>query len=124
MARGRKAAEARGRRAETWAALYLQLKGYRILDRRVKLKVGEIDLVAEKAGRLVFIEVKQRKTRSTALASITTKQRMRIERAALLWCAKHKKDGQSLRFDVIAIAWPRWPTHIKDAWQVDVQAKL
>ncbi|WP_417449105.1 YraN family protein [Kordiimonas sp.] len=124
MTGGRKAAEARGRRAETWAALYLRLKGYRILDRRARLKVGELDLVAEKADRLVFVEVKQRKTRATALESVTIKQRMRIERAALLWRAKHKKDKQSLRFDVIAIAWPYWPTHIKDAWQANVQAKL
>ncbi|WP_394805435.1 YraN family protein [Kordiimonas aestuarii] len=124
MSGGRKAAEKRGRRAESLAAFYLRLKGYRILDQRCRLKVGELDIVAEKGGCVVFVEVKRRKTRAAALEAITPKQRARIERAALLWTAKHKKAQQSLRFDVITIAWPAWPTHIKDAWAENVQATL
>lgn len=124
MAGGRKAAEKRGRRAEFFARLILRLKGYRILDERVRYPVGEIDIVAAQGKRLVFVEVKQRKNRTAALEAISAKQRGRIMRAALLWVAKHKKEGQSLRFDVIAIAWPRLPSHIKDAWGENVQAKL
>ena len=43
--RDRQAAHARGHHSESVAALYLRLKGYRILARRLKTHVGEIDLV-------------------------------------------------------------------------------
>ncbi len=49
--------------AETVTALILRLKGHRIVARRYKTPVGEIDLVALKGRRLAFIEVKRRKTR-------------------------------------------------------------
>lgn len=124
MAGGRKAAEKRGRRAERLACWLLRLKGYRILDERVRFPVGEIDIVAGIGNRLVFVEVKQRKSREAAVEAVTAKQRDRIMRAALMWVAKHKKEGRSLRFDVIAIAWPRLPSHIKDAWGENVQARL
>jgi Holliday junction resolvase-like predicted endonuclease len=48
--------------AETIAALLLRTKGHRILARRYKTPVGEIDLVALKGRRLAFVEVKQRRT--------------------------------------------------------------
>ena len=106
------------------ACLLLRLKGYRILATRVRTPVGEIDIVAQRGRLLIFVEVKQRKSREAALEAITPKQRARIARAALLWAAKHKKHHLSLRFDVIAIAWPRPPSHIMDAWGSDVQATL
>ncbi|WP_417465627.1 YraN family protein [Kordiimonas sp.] len=122
--RERQKAEKRGRRAETAACVFLFLKGYRILERRCRTRYGELDIVAEKAGRIVFVEVKHRKNNSWALEAVTHKQRKRIERAALSWMQNHRKLKQSLRFDVITIAWPRLPTHIKDAWQADLQAML
>ncbi|MEI9930627.1 MAG: YraN family protein [Rhizomicrobium sp.] len=62
MAEARRlAAEKRGRRSETWAALFLRLKFYRILARRVRNRAGEIDLIARAPSGLVcFIEVKAR----------------------------------------------------------------
>lgn len=90
MAGGRKAAEKRGRRAELIACTLLRLKGYRILAERVRAPVGEIDIIATRGNTLVFVEVKQRRTRAAALESITAKQRRRIERAALLWAANTK----------------------------------
>ena len=52
--------------AETLAALLLRLKGHRVVARRYKTPVGEIDLVALKGKRLAFIEVKRRKTAEDA----------------------------------------------------------
>ena len=48
----RQRAERGGRRAEALAALYLQLKGWSILARRVRTPVGEVDLVARRARML------------------------------------------------------------------------
>jgi Uncharacterised protein family UPF0102 len=52
--------------AETVTALLLRLKGHRIVARRYKTPVGEIDLVALKGRRLAFIEVRRRKTAEDA----------------------------------------------------------
>ena len=66
--RTRQAAERRGRRSETWAALFLMAKGYRILGRRVRTRAGEIDLVARSPrGVLCFVEVKARAARELAV---------------------------------------------------------
>lgn len=57
----RRAAEAHGRRSEFWAALWLSCKFYRVLGRRVKTRLGELDLIAlSPDGMLCFIEVKAR----------------------------------------------------------------
>ena len=53
--------ERRGRIAEWIAAAFLCLKGYRILARRYRSKLGEIDLIAVRGRRLAFVEVKRRK---------------------------------------------------------------
>ena len=49
-----------GRKGELWACRYLKKEGYRILERNYTTKVGEIDIIAEEQGVLVFVEVKTR----------------------------------------------------------------
>ncbi|HEU0017357.1 MAG TPA: YraN family protein [Methyloceanibacter sp.] len=75
--------------AETVAALLLRLKGHRIIARRYKTPVGEIDLVALKGKRLAFVEVKQRKSFDAAGWSLPTRARRPIVRAARYWLAGH-----------------------------------
>ena len=60
--KARLAAYQEGQRGEALAAWYLRLKLYRIIASRYKTAVGEIDLVAERFGTLVFVEVKARRT--------------------------------------------------------------
>ncbi|MGZ5961826.1 MAG: YraN family protein, partial [Rhizomicrobium sp.] len=111
----RQAAESRGRSSETLAALLLQLKGYRILGRRVRTHAGEIDLVARSPfGMLCFIEVKARAHDRAALESVGARQRARIERAASLYVAgKPALARKGMRFDIITVA--PFPRHIRDA---------
>jgi len=114
----REAAEARGRRAEALAAWWLRAKGYTILSRRVKLPVGEIDLVAEKRGVIVFVEVKERATLDAALGCVTPAAWRRIGRAAESWMAQRPRFHDcGWRYDIIAIAPGRLPSHLKDAWR-------
>lgn len=104
----------RGWLAEHVAAAYLMLKGYRILARRFRTPNGEIDLVAKRGKRLVFVEVKQRATHEDAEAAIGGTQRSRIESAADDWLKRHPSHrGLDVSFDVIFIVKGHWPRHIE-----------
>ena len=110
--------ERRGRDAEQAAALWLRLKGYRVLDRRVKTPVGEIDLIALKGKTIVFVEVKARQDMDEALESVTPELRRRVERAANLWVSRKPKLQQQLwRFDIVLLAPGGLPRHMRSAWR-------
>lgn len=114
----KRAAEARGRQAERRAALWLRLKGYSILAARVKLPVGEIDLVARKGRLIAFVEVKMRAGRDDALGSVSIQSWQRISRAAEAWMGQRSRFSDfGWRYDIIALAPGRLPQHLKDAWR-------
>ena len=73
--------------AESRAAAFLIAKGFRILARRWKSPVGEIDIVARRRSLLVFVEVKARAQLDDAAWSETDRQRARIVAAAEAWLA-------------------------------------
>jgi putative endonuclease len=115
----RRLSEQGGRRAETRAALWLRLKCYRVLARRLKTHAGEIDLIALSPSRILcFVEVKTRKGETEALESVSPKQRARIARAAELYLGAHPKlRARGVRFDVVVIVPGRLPKNLKDAWR-------
>jgi putative endonuclease len=115
----RRAAERRGRRAESLAILMLLLKGYRILGRRVRTRVGEIDLIVRSpSGILCFVEVKAREVGTAALEATRISQQMRIGRAAELYLARHPQLGRKgARFDVVTVGACGFPRHLRDAWR-------
>lgn len=116
-ARGR-AAHASGLRAEALAALFLQLKGYRILARRMKTRAGEIDLVVRRGRSLVFVEVKARGDMEAAAEALQMRQRARLVRAAELFIgARPALMNLDVRFDLVLVAPRRWPRHLPDAWR-------
>lgn len=118
--KARRAAESQGRRAERVAALWLLCKFYRLLGRRVKTPVGEIDLVAiSPSGILCFIEVKARGSGEWAAAeSLGMRQRGRVARAAELYLgARPGLRHKGVRFDAILVVPGSWPRHIRDAWR-------
>jgi putative endonuclease len=117
-ARGR-AAHASGLRAENLAAALLRCKLYRIVGRRVKTRLGEIDLIARRGKTLVFIEVKSRGDYAMAAESLQLHQRGRLARAAQLFAASRPEfAGFDMRFDVVLVTPRRLPHHLVDAWQV------
>jgi putative endonuclease len=119
----RRAAEVRGRRAETLAAWYLRLKGYRVLARRYRTPVGEIDLIVRRRRQVAFVEVKMRETRDDAVFAVSPLSRRRIARAAAMWLAAHPAaSGLDLRFDVVLAAPRRWPRHLANAFDADGNA--
>ncbi len=115
----RRAAYRRGHAGETIAALWLRLRGYRILARRYRTPVGEIDLVARRGGVLVFVEVKRRADRAAGLEAVTPAARQRIARAAELFLRRGPRLSElALRFDVIVVTPWGWPHHVADAWRL------
>lgn len=103
--------------AEGLCALWLRLKGYRILERRFRVGVGEIDIVAMRGTALVFVEVKARPTLADAADAVGSRQRARIRRAAAVFLARHPHLAScDLRFDLMLVTPRGRPRHIVDAW--------
>ena len=115
----RQTAHQRGHTSETLAALWLRLKGYRILARRQKTHAGEIDLAAAAPlGPVCFVEVKARKLARTAAESVGPGQQTRIARAASLYLASRPGLARrGARFDIIAIAPRSLSVHHRDVWR-------
>lgn len=105
-----------GHLAERLAALYLRAKGYRIVARRFRTPVGEIDLIVRRGRVIAYVEVKQRTEEALALDSINATARRRITRAAAWYGARLKEPDLTQRFDVIAVRPWRLPRHLKNAW--------
>jgi putative endonuclease len=106
-----------GLSAESRAAAYLIAKGYRILGRRFRTPVGEIDIVARRRGVLVFVEVKARESLDAAAEAIGPRQRDRIIAAAQYWLVAHPQDGErAMRFDAILVVPGRLPRHLPAAF--------
>lgn len=120
MSETRRAAERRGRRAETLCVWALRLKGYRVLARRLRTPAGEIDILARRGRILAVVEVKARKQVRDALEALGPAQRLRLQRAGL-WAledqARRGHSDLSLRFDVMLVPPGGWPRQISDAWR-------
>lgn len=113
----RLAAEGFGRHGEAVAAWFLRAQFYRIRARRVKTPMGEIDLVAERFGTTVFVEVKSRRSRNAEPEALLAVNRERIVRAAQYYVARHPHLAECpLRFDVILVPPFGWPRHLVNAF--------
>jgi len=109
-----------GLSAESRAAALLVAKGYRIVARRFRSPVGEIDIVARRGRTLIFVEVKARTTLDGAAESLLPRQQRRIAAAAAVWLADRPDDSEShTRFDAILVAPGRMPRHIEAAFETE-----
>jgi putative endonuclease len=96
-----------GAAGEDLACAHLVGKGLRILARNYRCRSGEIDVVAEDRGTVVFVEVRERggDSHGSAVESVTATKRRRVVRAARVYAATHGLGESALRFDVVAIDW-------------------
>jgi len=115
MRRKRAEAERRGRRGERIAALYLMLKGWRILGRRVRTPRGEIDLVARRGRTVAFVEVKWRAEARELDVAIDAWRLRRVLAAVQAAAHRFAGPGDDQRIDVVLVAPWRWPRVIEDA---------
>ncbi len=95
-----------GLRGEETAIDTLKRKGYKIVERNYRTRLGEIDVIAEEGGYLVFVEVKKRNTPlfGEAVCSIDEKKKRHLVRTALFYLKTHGcPSDRRVRFDVIGI---------------------
>ena len=91
------------------------------LDANVRSRAGELDLVMEDAGVLVFVEVRQRRAGAAVAAadSLDARKQRRVRRAALLWLARHGRHEAPVRFDAVLVDGGRSAPalrHVRDAF--------
>jgi putative endonuclease len=116
-AKSRLKAYRRGHRGEWLAAAALMAKGFRIIARRYKTPLGEIDLIARRGDLVLMVEVKARRTLLAAMEAISGTAERRIEGAADLWLSRQRDYGRlSVRFDMVAILPWRWPVHVENVF--------
>lgn len=98
-------AKSTGAGGERWAERYLLRQGHWIIERNVRTRFSEIDLVTLDGNTIVFIEVKTRSAgqRGTPLDSVDENKQNRLTRAAASYLHRHDLDRQMARFDVIAV---------------------
>jgi putative endonuclease len=95
-----------GDSGERVAALYLAQHGYTILTRNFRTRTGEIDLVAQDADGLAFVEVRTRRgdAMGTPEESLTARKRARLLATAQEFLARHAEHADSAwRIDLVAI---------------------
>lgn len=94
-----------GREGEEAAAAFLCARGYRILERNVRFRTGELDLVAEEGGYLVFVEVKTRRSARCghAAEAVTAAKQRRLLKLAAIYLAGRRGPVPPCRFDVVTV---------------------
>ena len=94
-----------GAAGEAAAVTELERRGYRILARNVRTRMGELDVVARDGQTLCFVEIKAR--RSTAFGfpqeAVTRQKQHHVARMAQWYLKAHRLTGVSARFDVVAV---------------------
>lgn len=95
----------RGEQGETAAVDYLLQKRYRILDRNWSCRQGELDIVCERKGTIVFVEVKTRDIQGMVepVEAITATKQKRIARAASRYLSEKKLWDRPSRFDFMVV---------------------
>ena len=83
---------------------YLSERGCRIVEKEWRCRFGEIDLIAEQEGALLFVEVKLRTNLRYGMPreSVTAKKQEKLRSAALLYLSMHGLDAPA-RFDVAEV---------------------
>jgi putative endonuclease len=115
----------RGAASEQLAAAYLQAQGLAIIERNLRCKSGEIDLICLDGAVLVIVEVRQRSRMDFggALASVTWHKQRKIVRATRFFLQRQAQwRSHPIRFDVLAVQGPAPGAHridwVKDAFRV------
>ena len=95
-----------GKKGEIKAVSFLKQHGYKILETNFKNKIGEIDIIAEKDGVIVFIEVKNRSTYrfGRPIEAVDFRKQNKIKKVAEIYLMIKNKYYNDVRFDVVEVS--------------------
>lgn len=121
-----------GRWGEKLAGRHLKTKGWKIIGERVRAgKHDELDIIADDASVMVFVEVKTRKNEDFGrpFSAVNKEKRKRLSRAAVAYLKKTKQQPDHIRFDVIEVIGQPGETkpevrHIENAFPLDSAYRL
>lgn len=105
-----------GEKGESIAVRYLKKKGYKILEKNYRTKLGEIDIIAKDKDTLVFVEVKSRRSWQfgNPKAAVTPAKQRKISKVALYYLKTNDCSNAKARFDVVTI------TATRDKSQIEI----
>jgi putative endonuclease len=111
-----------GEQGESMACEVLEAGGYSIIARRYRTRFGEIDVIADDHGTVVFVEVKTKTdcSFSDPVESVTKQKQRRLVSMAEQYVAYNRLDNTPCRFDVVAVDASVAPSRItiyKDAFR-------
>ena len=108
-----------GRDGESAALIFLKKKGYRVLEKNFRTKVGEIDIIAEQDGTIVFIEVKARASHEFGhpFNALTPAKQRKIIQTAQSFLAQNRLSDRNTRFDVVALTSEAGD---QDSWEIEL----
>lgn len=111
---------AQGLRAERLACTFLQRRGLRLIERNYRCRRGEIDLIMQDDGQLVFVEVRYRQSQAYGgpLASVDHKKKGKLIACALHYLQASDLQGET-RFDVVGIAADDRIEWVQNAFEAD-----
>ncbi|MCA0754019.1 YraN family protein [Paenibacillus sp. N4] len=95
-----------GKIGEDAACRYLEQAGYTVEERNWRCRSGEIDLIAYRDDRLIFVEVRTRRAGGrfgTAAESVNRRKQQQVRETALVYLRSTGKAGVPVRFDVVAV---------------------
>jgi putative endonuclease len=94
-----------GEKGESIAVRYLKKKGYKILEKNYRTKLGEIDIIAKDKGTIVFVEVKSRRSWQfgSPKGAVTPAKQRKISKVALYYLKTNDRSNARARFDVVTI---------------------
>ena len=116
MTASRQARERGGRRAETLGCWWLRLKGWKILARRLRTPLGEVDIVARRGRTVAFVEVKSRASADEAAVSLDEYRLRRVAAAAGALAHRFAREGDETRIDALFVVPRRLPVHMTNVW--------
>jgi putative endonuclease len=96
-----------GQRGEALAWNFLRKQGYTILEKNYRTRFGEIDLVAEKEGVIVFLEVKTRRDHRFGAPeeAVEWRKRQKLVRVAQAFLQTKGLEEKEVRFDILSVTW-------------------
>ena len=95
----------KGKLGEDIAVRYLVSKGYRILARNYRNKIGEIDIIGEKDNTIIFLEVKSRTNTNYGYGyeAVNRKKQEKIINSSHIYCKQNGFYNRQLRYDIIEV---------------------